>query len=345
MEKSRVIKMGVVMATVTIIAVLALSLCACNTAGSEYVYALPEQLCFTASALQSAERTGGTLSVKIEAKVQPYNAINREVDYSTAWQKDASRKAEPVSDYLTVTQDGDGSTKATVTCKKAFGSDKIIITVTTRDGGYTADCMVSFVGKATGIEITSATAKKKTTSQRGTYYELGTGKTYTFDIDLTNDINSVGSSDLSVTTDAYGQLYFGTSTVDDSGFSRMSNMTKKNLSDFKDKFLTATVSGTTLTVKASSTYIDYFYDSMGNDEYHTVSYYYDRYVCEDEFGFTVGNTTADDYPGKAKENSQILPSCYFTVTVTDNISKLSQTIRLWVEISVTGVSLSSTLSI
>ena len=47
-----------------------------------------------------------------------------------------------------------------------------------------------------------------------------------------------------------------------------------------------------------------------------------------------------NYEAKAAENVAALESCYFTVTVKDNISGLSETVRLWLVSSVSGVSLS-----
>lgn len=348
MTKIIIKKMSVIMLVVISILLLALSLCACSTAAIEQAYPMPEQMSFTATALQSALDSGKTLDVKIEAEVYPYNAINKQVDFSVSWGNGATRSAEVVTDYVTVTPDSDGSTKATVSCKKAFGSDKIIITVTTRDGGYTANCTVSFVGKATGMEITSTQAAKKSTSQRGEYFELGSNKTYAFNVNLANAINSVGTSDLSVAVNAYGQVYFGTTYTDDAGYARFYDMVKKDISQFKDKLISASVSGTTLTIIAPSVYREDFSDRVGYDDFGAQCYRYDKFVCEDpwDLGFISGMYTKDDYPGKAKENQQLLKSCYFTVTVSDHISGLSQTIRVWIEQSVTGVSLSNkTLSI
>ena len=75
--------------------------------------------------------------MRIEAYVVPENANNREVDFSVAWGEGAQRSAEPVTDYVTVTPESDGSRVATVACIKGFGDDIILITVTTRDGGTT----------------------------------------------------------------------------------------------------------------------------------------------------------------------------------------------------------------
>ena len=167
-----------------------------NAMDENIIYPMPEKMSFSAAAFaeplaQFGEPTGTVTSeqsvdVRIEAYVYPESAANKEVDFSVTWGNAPTHGSEKVTNYLTVTPDSDGSTTATVSCKKAFGDDTIIITVTTREGGYTATCTVTFTGIASGIEITSSTATKKSTSARGEYYELGTSKTYTFDIGLTN---------------------------------------------------------------------------------------------------------------------------------------------------------------
>ena len=113
----------------------------------------------------------------------------------------------------------------------------------------------------------------------------------------------------------------------------------KNISEFKDEFITATISGNTLNIVTDSTYIENYYSHYESDEYFTGNYIYDYFVYEDEWGLT-GGSNGFDYAGKAAENQTLLKSCYFTVTVSDSISGLSDTIKVWIEPSVSGVSLS-----
>ena len=318
------------------------------------VYPMPEKMSFSAAAFAvplAGERVPETtvtseqsVDVRIQAYVRPDDAVNKEVDFSVAWGNAPTHGSEDVSDYLTVTPDSDGSTMATVSCKKSFGDDTIIITVTTREGGYTATCTVTFTGIASGIEITSSTATKKSTSARGTYYELGTGKTYTFDIGLSNAFDDV-TGDLSVTDiGGSGSLYFGEMRIEGGAFTRFTNMQKKDISSLADKFITsATVSGGKLVVTTSKTLITNYYSSHEADTLTGVDYYYDRYVYQDDgSGLVSGVQTSDNYEAKAAENVAALESCYFTVTVKDNISGLTETVRLWVVSSVSGVSLSPT---
>lgn len=213
------------------------------------------------------------------------------------------------------------------------------VTVTTRDGGFTANCTVSFIGMASGMSVTSSAVTPVSDDNRGTYYQLGTSRTYTFDVNLDNAFHEVGSKNLTVSVGGVGSLYFGKTYTDSmSGIARFQDMELRKLSAMADRFITsAAISGTTLTVQTGSKLVENYYSYYESDEYFTGSYTYDSYVYEDEFGLTVGDKISDDYEGKAKSNTAALPSCYFTITVTDTVSGLSESLRLWLVSSVSGV--------
>lgn len=325
-----------------------------NAMDEDIVYPMPEKMSFSAAAFaqplaQFGEPSGTTVTspqsvdVRIEAYVYPESAANKAVDFSVAWGNAPTHGSEQVSNYLTVTPDSDGSTTATVSCKKSFGDDTIIITVTTREGGYTATCTVSFTGIASGIEITSSTATKKSTSARGEYYELGTSKTYTFNIGLTNAFNDAAGN-LSVTEiGGEGNMYFGNGSYNDGGYINFTDMVQKSIGEFADDFITsATISGNTLTVKTGSKILENYYSSYGPDEYFITDIYYDRYVVEMNDDWSIKDSSDTFRNQNAKSNAQNIGSCYFYVTVNDSISGLTETVRLWLVSSVSGVSLSQT---
>ena len=325
-----------------------------NAMDEDIVYPMPEKMSFSAAAFaqplaQFGEPSGTTVTspqsvdVRIEAYVYPESAANKAVDFSVAWGNAPTHGSEQVSNYLTVTPDSDGSTTATVSCKKSFGDDTIIITVTTREGGYTATCTVSFTGIASGIEITSSTATKKSTSARGEYYELGTSKTYTFNIGLTNAFNDAAGN-LSVTEiGGEGNMYFGNGSYNDGGYINFTDMVQKSIGEFADDFITsATISGNTLTVKTGSKILENYYSSYGPDEYFITDIYYDRYVVEMNDDWSIKDSSDTFRNQNAKSNAQNIGSCYFYVTVKDSISGLTETVRLWLVSSVNGVSLSKT---
>ena len=326
-----------------------------NAMDADTVYAMPEAMSFSAASLAQArahfdEPSGTTVTsdesvdVRIEAYVRPDDAANKKVDFSVAWGTAPTHGSEPVENYLTVTPDSDGSTTATVSCKKAFGDDTILITVTTREGGYTATCTVTFTGIADGISISGSTATKKSSSGRGEYYEVGTSKTYTFNISLTNAFDDV-ASDLSVKEiGGVGTMYFGNGSFNDGGYINYTEMYQKDLGEVAGKFITsATISGNTLTVKTGSVVLENYYDHIAPDEYHIVDILYDRYVVEitnDTMGYKdVGDSFVNQ---NAKYNAEHIDDCYFYVTVEDEISGLTQTVKLWLVSSVSGVSLSPT---
>ena len=131
-----------------------------NAMDADMVYPMPAKMSFNAQTFVQFGEPGSaavtsekSVEVRIEAYVIPENANNREVDFSVAWGEGAQRSAEPVTDYVTVTPESDGSRIATVSCKKAFGDDTIIITVTTREGGYTANCTVTFEGTPNSLKF------------------------------------------------------------------------------------------------------------------------------------------------------------------------------------------------
>ena len=325
-----------------------------NAMDEDIVYPMPEKMSFSAAAFaqplaQFGEPSGTTVTspqsvdVRIEAYVYPESAANKEVDFSVAWGNAPTHGSEQVSNYLTVTPDSDGSTMATVSCKKSFGDDTIVITVTTREGGYTATCTVTFTGIASGIEITSSTATKKSTSERGEYYELGTSKTYTFNIGLTNAFNDAAGN-LSVTEiGGEGNMYFGNGSYNDGGYINFTDMVQKSIGEFADDFITsATISGNTLTVKTGSKILENYYSSYGPDEYFITDIYYDRYVVEMNDDWSIKDSSDTFRNQNAQSNAQNIGSCYFYVTVKDSISGLTETVRLWLVSSVSGVSLSQT---
>lgn len=326
-----------------------------NAMDADTIYAMPTAMSFSAASLAQARAhfdepsTTTTVSsdesvdVRIEAYVRPDDAANKKVDFSVAWGTAPTHGSEPVENYLTVTPDSDGSTTATVSCKKAFGDDTILITVTTREGGYTATCTVTFTGIADGISISGSTATKKSSSGRGEYYEVGTSKTYTFDISLTNAFDDV-ASDLSVKEiGGVGTMYFGNGSYNDGGYINFSNVTQKDIGDLADEFITsATISGNTLTVKTGSKILENYYSSYGPDEYFITDIFYDRYVIEMNDDWSIKDSSDSFNNQNAKYNAEHIDDCYFYVTIEDEISGLTQTVKLWLVSSVSGVSLSPT---
>lgn len=83
----------------------------------------------------------------ISAKITPADADNKLVDWTVSWANNATRKNEDVSQYIIITPSSSDGLTVIVTCLKEFEGDTIIITVTTRDGKYSAQCLVTYAVK------------------------------------------------------------------------------------------------------------------------------------------------------------------------------------------------------
>lgn len=114
------------------------------------------------------------------------------------------------------------------------------------------------------------------------------------------------------------------------------------MSDIVSRFIDyVEISGNTLTVKTGSTILENHYDEKVEDtEYHTGTTYKGRYVYPDEYD--LGLIGGKDYDVNSEFNAAAIPSCYFTITVKDTVSGLSETIRVWLVTSVKSVSLDKT---
>lgn len=256
--------------------------------------------------------SGSAVSQTLTATVIPATATNKTVDWSVEW-GDSSNTAT-VTDYVTVTPASNGSTTATVTCKKAF-TGNIIVTVTTRESGYTAECIVTFVGKPTDITVTS------TLSAQSDGYHVGIGNTYTFNVDLSNPFGQVGSTynNVKVELGAVGSMVLGYKEQNVSS----GNITWYDTSDttvtldsLKNEFITVNYSNGVVTVNTLKS-IESYYESMQR--------------------LDSGRTRA--YSNAFKE---YVSACYFTVKITEQNSGLSKAINIHFDDSVvTGVSTSA----
>ena len=137
-----------------------------------------------------------TLSQTLTATVLPATASNKAVDWSVAWAAPNGdfEKGKNVTDYVTVTPSSNGSTTATVTAHKAFAGAPVVVTVTTRAGGYKAESVVTYVGIPSVMQI----ADNGEFDAQGRYAANAQAKT-SFNIDLNNV--------LGVVTDTYRSDY------------------------------------------------------------------------------------------------------------------------------------------
>ncbi|MBQ8409922.1 MAG: hypothetical protein IJY39_13765 [Clostridia bacterium] len=258
----------------------------------------------------------GTLQQTLTATVLPATAANKEMDWTVEWADSSNTKS--VTEYVTVTPKSAGSTTATVTCYKAFEGN-IVITVTTRDSGFKAQCIATYVGKPTDIVFTSSV----TPAADG--YHVAPGGSYTFNVSLTNPFGSVGSQfdDIEVTVSAVGSVVLGYyEYYTSSGSTKWydSSDTTVALSTIQDKLISASYQDGVLTVNALKAIEDYYGSMTRQDGGRTRAY-------------------SNAFRSYASD-------CYFTVTITEKTSGLSETIKIRFDnTAVASVSLdSSTLS-
>ena len=233
----------------------------------------------------------------ITAAVKPESALNKEVDWELSWADEGI--AENISDYLTISPESDGALTATVNCKKSFRGKEAVATVTTRDGGFTASCYISYAGEPSFLTVNGGAAG-----------ECYLGRNTSFSVELTNVFGDVGEEfydELIIDGITFGgTCTTATKWVTVSGrnagtVSYTDVRTNVPLSDLKYEESSAladmfdvSVSGKTLTVSApslSGVYSNYTEGSGTQDIYYDYYYgdwngYADITVKYGKFGFS-----------------------------------------------------------
>lgn len=254
-----------------------------------------------------------SVSKTLTATVLPETATNKAVDWTAEWGDE--NNTTDVSQYLTVTPASNGSTTATVTCKQAF-TGTIVITVTTRESGFSATCVVSFTGLPTEIVVNSSVATS------GGAYKVGIGGSYEFDVSLTNPFGSVGSQFNNITCYVAGVGSFKVGYMEHYNQSGNDNWYEDSiktvtLDSLKDSFLNVSYADGKITVGTVKSIESYYASVQRADAGRTRIY-------EDKF-----HSFVDD--------------CYFQVTVKENTSGLSKTFNIRFDDSlVTGVNMKNT---
>lgn len=355
----------VVVSVLCIVAVLMGTLCGCrkeeqvpeydfhgwydNLVDNDDILPFSSKMTFTSASLLSAKSGGQDgVHVTLVATVYPENAENQNVTWNIDWSSDAPLKNTPVDNYLTGVVDNDNTHKFYVTCKKAFLDNKIIITVRTEEGGFTANCTVSFIGLAENLEVVNSTAPIRSSAKRGQYYSMDKSKSYTFSIGATNSWGVVGATDYEVILGGYGELYFGDELTDENSAHIWRNVTLQSIASRIDKYATASINGNVVTVTMGNYYVEdnesqyshkYQNGEIEWDEYHTYYYVLDNFYDNSVFNW---DTFEKDYDAQALENFDRLESVYFTVTVRDKLSGSSVTIPFFFRVSVEAVYLDNT---
>ena len=119
--------------------------------------------------LNALRASGSATEYVLTATVRPADAENKAVDWSIAWQDGTPKASEPVTEYVTVTPSSDGALTATVKCIKPFYGSTAIVTVTTREGGFTATAVITFEGAPTELTVNNGNTATQKITDTGTY--------------------------------------------------------------------------------------------------------------------------------------------------------------------------------
>ena len=104
----------------------------------------------SAKTVTRATTNGNVLEHILTATVLPETAENKEVDWTINWEDDT--RSENLNEYVRLVSNGDGSNVVTVTCLQPF-TGNVVITVTTREGGFTAQCICKYVGIPSNMDV------------------------------------------------------------------------------------------------------------------------------------------------------------------------------------------------
>ena len=262
------------------------------------------------SPLAGSVNANQTVSKKIQAIIEPSTAKNTSVDWSVEW---GEKQNGEVTDYLTVTPDSDGSLSATVTCKQPFTGEIVVVCVT-RQGKYVATCTVTYAGQPTDITLTG------NTQETDGAYRFGIGNTYEYAVEMSNPFGAVGEkfNNVMVSVTGVGQVILGYmehfKAQDKDVWYDASNETVE-YDSLKDALISASYDSGTLTIKTLSAVEDFYRGTGRMDGGRTIF-----------------------YEGKFRS---YVTDCYFNVTLTEQNSGCSKTVKVVYDPGVvTGVNMS-----
>ena len=242
----------------------------------------------------------GSVSKTLTAYVYPEDAKNKAVDWTIEWLD--TEETRDISDYLTLVPDSDGSATAQLTCLQAFDGEALV-TVTSREGAFFDTCRVLFVGNPSSVNV-SCDALSLKSGSFGTYYEIGAGNSYTFDITPGNVFGTVGA-ECNYTFEVKGHGSFKTQTqyyytVNDGKTWEEDTEQTVNIADvttvskYEPSVFDWSVSGNKLTVTVNCTLESYYTSSVRNGnmityenrfrEYTDDNWYYEVIVTETNSG-------------------------------------------------------------
>ena len=131
-----------------------------------------------ATTTSTGEQTEAYSERTIVATILPTSALQQE-DFTMTWQSNGS--SEGIDEYLTLTQETDGSPKAVVRCTKDFSAKgAILITATARAGGLSDTLTATFLGVTRDFDLSYDSSYYDNlvlmnSEERGEYYMFNYG--------------------------------------------------------------------------------------------------------------------------------------------------------------------------
>ena len=237
----------------------------------------------------------------LTAVIIPATAEDKSVDWSVAWGD--TTKTENVENYVKVVPTGDGSNVANVNCYKQF-SGEIIITVTTRTGGFSAKCTATYIGVPTGIKVTGGTSKNENNA-----YEMSPNSSKSFLIEqesILGDVKAGGYNNYQISVKGHGSVILGYYEVYRSGGSNWYDTSDEiyNYEDIMENYISVKLSGSSVVVETYEPIEDYYSWMRVIDGGRTQSYH-------DKFRSYVSD-------------------CFVEITVTEKNTGLSTSFRVQV---------------
>lgn len=299
------------------------------------VYEMPAKMSFTAAALAAANEQGVTIT--LQATVLPVDAQNKSVDWVVEWNTAETNGESPVTDFVTVTPQADGSNIVNVTCFKSFGNDTILIRVTTRDGGFSAFCIVSFVGHPSSLSITPTGTTAVTDSGWNVpIANIYSGKKYDFDLVFDNIYHSVDKNFVPI---------FTCEVVGVGTYKLHRTISEKGTIVTDD---TITVSPTDkVKVKQLGVTGEIDYDVMDmrlmKASIQGGKLHFDVYSTIQSLNFQQAYNSARTsyYKYNFESYTDVNKRPYFQIKVTETNTGISQTVNVRIESNVTGVTLNN----
>lgn len=283
-----------------------------NDLNPNIVHELPSKLNISGQALALAQENDKKfIEVTLIATVLPENASDKSVSWSVCW-ADGSNSPD-VSEYLTVTPKSDGSNIASVKCYKPFDKN-IKISVVSSDGGFTANCIVSYIGISTGLTLkTSALAPNG-------YYEIPASKSFTFEFSSVDYFDENAELKLSASNNSsnekvfyvcdFTQTWDSTLTFDED---TLSSVSIKDMSSFCFSYR---VTGNCVEITGLNRVSSYYVEDLEGSEDLIYKHDYKGHILTN-FWTSSQNESLKSY---AAQNEALFSTSYFTLRIMDSIS-------------------------